>query len=289
MVFFVLSGFYVGGSALRSRLRFDWLGYAINHLSRLWTVLIPALIFTFAVDLAIRQLAPETLLGVHYTEWNSGPSQGDHASGLPVFIGNLLFLQTILVPVHGTNSPLWSLANEFWYYTLFPLLQAVAVPRIRPASLLHGSAAVALLLALPRGMVAEGLIWGLGVAVYGLRDCPVLQNDMIVGLAFTPLGLQITRGNLPVIPVLEAPVRQLSEISYSLYLFHFPLVVLLGGVILAGRRQQPTPLTLLGYLSALAIILALSALAWWAFERHTPRIRRASVALLARRFRPRGC
>ena len=38
------------------------------------------------------------------------------------FWGNLVFLQTILVPTYGTNALLWSLANEFWYYMLFPLL-----------------------------------------------------------------------------------------------------------------------------------------------------------------------
>src|SRR5262249_14488667 len=39
---------------------------------------------------------------------------------LPIFLGNLFFLQTILVPTFGTNGPMWSLANEFWYYVLFP-------------------------------------------------------------------------------------------------------------------------------------------------------------------------
>ena len=38
----------------------------------------------------------------------------------PVFLGNAAFLQRILVPELGTNGPLWSLANEFWYYLLFP-------------------------------------------------------------------------------------------------------------------------------------------------------------------------
>jgi peptidoglycan/LPS O-acetylase OafA/YrhL len=39
----------------------------------------------------------------------------------PVFFGNLFFLQTIAVPSLGSNGPLWSLSNEFWYYIMFPL------------------------------------------------------------------------------------------------------------------------------------------------------------------------
>ena len=41
------------------------------------------------------------------------------------FIGNMFGLQTILVPSFGGNFPLWSLANETWYYILFPLLVLV--------------------------------------------------------------------------------------------------------------------------------------------------------------------
>src|SRR6202030_1593882 len=38
-----------------------------------------------------------------------------------IFLGNLFFVQTILCRTFGSNGPLWSLANEFWYYVLFPL------------------------------------------------------------------------------------------------------------------------------------------------------------------------
>src|SRR5262249_53262489 len=40
---------------------------------------------------------------------------------LRTFVGNLLFLQTIFCTTFGSNGPLWSLSNEFWYYVLFPL------------------------------------------------------------------------------------------------------------------------------------------------------------------------
>jgi peptidoglycan/LPS O-acetylase OafA/YrhL len=43
------------------------------------------------------------------------------------FVGNLAFLQTIAVPIFGTNGPMWSLANEFWYYLIFPLAASLTL------------------------------------------------------------------------------------------------------------------------------------------------------------------
>jgi len=42
---------------------------------------------------------------------------------------NLGFVQTVSVPVYGTNGPLWSLANEFWYYVMFSLIAVAAIQR----------------------------------------------------------------------------------------------------------------------------------------------------------------
>ena len=47
MVFFVLSGFLVGGSVLKAGSKFSVPTYAISRLTRLWIVLLPALILTF--------------------------------------------------------------------------------------------------------------------------------------------------------------------------------------------------------------------------------------------------
>lgn len=37
-------------------------------------------------------------------------------------LGNLGFVQAVPVAVYCSNVPLWSFANEFWYYVMFPLL-----------------------------------------------------------------------------------------------------------------------------------------------------------------------
>jgi len=119
MVFFVLSGYFVGGAVLKSlgEGRFSWARYALARLSRLWVALIPALVLTALCDFVVRQVSPEADAGRWHHIWMSGPDvQHRTASDMITFAGNIGFLQTIEVPVFGSNGPLWSLANEFWYY-----------------------------------------------------------------------------------------------------------------------------------------------------------------------------
>ena len=124
MVFFVLSGYFVGGGVLSalSKGKFQWSKYISARLSRLWVVLIPALIFTLVCDSLGRFEAPGLYEGANREIWMSGPEVDTPAdNGLVTFVGNIFFLQTVTTSVYGSNGPLWSLANEFWYYVLFPL------------------------------------------------------------------------------------------------------------------------------------------------------------------------
>ncbi|MDM0043404.1 acyltransferase [Variovorax dokdonensis] len=194
MVFFVLSGFFVGGSILRNSKAFRPGDYALARLSRLWVVLVPALAFTAIVDAVIRHVAPEVLTGEYWPIWNSGPySASTYSASMATLGGNLLFLQTIETPVFGTNGPLWSLANEFWYYVLFPLCVValgVVVPRgaSRPWHRLAAGAVALLILAwLPPQMAAAFPIWLLGLVVYATagKVKPILLKALLIlsGLA----------------------------------------------------------------------------------------------------------
>lgn len=116
MVFFVISGYLIGGSVLSGR--FSWGNYGAARLSRLWTVLLPCLLLTWIIDRLIGTIDPAVLSGSYTNVWNSGPPSGSFSNSVLTLLGNLLFLQTIAVPVFGSNGPLWSLANEFWYYLL---------------------------------------------------------------------------------------------------------------------------------------------------------------------------
>ena len=113
--FFVLSGYLVGGSVLASiRKRKDFLReYFIHRFARIYIVTVPTLILTLALDGTGRSLPDASFYDLPVFQGHSTPA---------IFLGNILNFQEILVPPFGTNSPLWSLACEFWYYICFPLL-----------------------------------------------------------------------------------------------------------------------------------------------------------------------
>src|SRR5882757_10976055 len=135
IVFFVLSGYLVGGSVIRSVKNgtWSWKSYLLKRITRLWVVLIPALILGISLDLLGMHLfgsptsiyaAPSTTLVPH-----------DLAERLSwkVFLANAVFLQGILSPTAGTNNSLWSLAYEWWYYLQFPLLILVFRKTTQPS------------------------------------------------------------------------------------------------------------------------------------------------------------
>jgi peptidoglycan/LPS O-acetylase OafA/YrhL len=52
---------------------------------------------------------------------------GASSHSLTTLVGNLLLQPSFAVPAFGTNGPLWSLAFEFWFYALYPLLLLLTV------------------------------------------------------------------------------------------------------------------------------------------------------------------
>lgn len=120
IVFFVISSFLIGGAIIKNKHSFKPGSYSVNRLTRLYTVLIPALLLTAAIDFFLSKTHPEAL-GQYYMQWSSGPTIENYSNSFLTFIGNLFFLQNIFVSTYGTNSPLWSLSYEFWYYVTFPL------------------------------------------------------------------------------------------------------------------------------------------------------------------------
>lgn len=277
MVFFVLSGFFVGGSVLRSGESFSAPAYAVTRLSRLWTVLLPALVITALSDAAVQQLQPNTIAGGRYAEWNSGPVAGAYSTSLITFIANLFFLQTITAPVFGSNGPLWSLANEFWYYLMFPLIASAAAItgnfKTLTRLVLGGLFAIVLVL-LPSEIIKGFIIWLMGVAIYALNQrltCKArpfyltlaiiiftvtlvysklpswqstlgVSEDLIVGLGFS--GLCLVLASWPSVAAslggrkLHSIGRMTSEFSYSLYLIHFPVLVFLSASILPKFQMK---------------------------------------------------
>jgi peptidoglycan/LPS O-acetylase OafA/YrhL len=178
-----------------------------------------------------------------------------------VFLGNALFLQTIFVPAFGSNSPLWSLANEFWYYMLFPALMLTVYSPDNVKRRLMGVLMALLILALlPGGIIAGFWTWFMGVAIYALptlnmgrglrwglhliaagvflttlmlsrvQRIPADWSDPAVGFAFAQwlyCLVKIKISLTTISPLYEWWARLFSKCSYSLYAVHFPMVLLI--------------------------------------------------------------
>lgn len=276
MVFFVLSGFLISATVIKSHISgtWSWREYAINRSTRLYVVLIPGLLLGSFWDLAGSTLFSSTGLYTHPLS-DLGPTIASNNLSVGNFFGNLFFLQTIICPTFGSNTPLWSLANEFWYYALFPAalsaLLAFFKKDMRVAMPL-GVVVACLAAFLGFDKLMGFLVWMSGCALvfacskFQLRTKSVvffylvlsvlvlfvclsaartsiasmLGSDLAVGIAFTlflfgVLQLELGAGSHPYLSV----AHQFAGFSYSLYVLHFPLLLFLRVWIVPSQRWHP--------------------------------------------------
>lgn len=314
IVFFVLSGYMVGGGVLRS-LRsgtWSWRDYAIVRFTRLYVVLIPALLLTLLLDVNGRNLIPSSEIYLVQTQHSDyflrGPNTfpGSPSTWLShsVFLGNLLFLQDMVCPVLGTNGALWSLSYEFWYYLLFPCMLLVFQKRSGCERLAYvflacgiawllgtkglflmtawlAGAGVACLVAhfpaWPDPVWLRPLVWAvfasgvLALAIFSLIG-PAWSTLVAAGLTCAILWVE-TRASGDSKSRYARPIEGLSEMSYTLYAVHYPLLFLLHALWLGNQKLPHSP-------SGIATALTIAATAfvfaygwWWLFERRTNEIR----------------
>ncbi|MDO8306586.1 acyltransferase family protein, partial [Herminiimonas sp.] len=127
VIFFLLSGWLVGGSLLNRLGQPDiMLPYAIDRITRLWIVLVPAFVLTLLLAILMDLVDPRRFDFASDNPWS-----------VAAFAGNLFGLQDMAVPRFGGNFALWSLANETWYYIVFPLL---LLPFTKASGLARGAA-----------------------------------------------------------------------------------------------------------------------------------------------------
>lgn len=302
VVFFLISGWLVGGSLLN---KLDQPGamtaYAIDRTTRLWTVLVPALCLMLAVGAVTGTVS---LAQADFSAAN------DYSAAS--FIGNLLGLQTVLVPTFADNYALWSLSNETWYYLQFPLLLVVFTGRTRVRQLVAATVLVLTAMGLPASMTVYFALWLLGALFSRVRiDCTTaVRAALLLAAAAALVFLRATEGNddlnpglfvkhlmysLPLLAFLASMQRPLaaspgwmrmlapaahllSEFSFTLYVIHVPLIKLLRhlGMQEFGRNRlvanQPADFAI--YFGMLLAIMAAAYLSYLLFESHTFRIRR---------------
>lgn len=315
IVFFVLSGFFIGYSVLASRQtgRSNPRDYAIRRFARIYVVLVPALIATFLVDSLGIELfgTARTVYGgevnAPFLELPTIPEQ----LGLGALLANLFQLQSILdFPEYGTNSPLWSLSYEAWAYAIFPLGLVAHVRPLRIGTVIRIIAVLGLFIVGGELLCLYFTIWLMGAAVswWWLRsersetDLPVPRVvpliALLVFLALTVIGRGRLLGSraledlalgvataLLIGALLKRPRAWqvgraakagawLAGFSYSLYLFHYPMVAFVHAAVLGPDRWVPTLTHTLASVGVTAGIM----FAWCyplslVTERHTGRVR----------------
>ena len=157
MLLFVVSGFLIGRAAIQcfttdKQKVFD---YGVDRITRIYVVLIPALILGFVSD--------QILLAV------STGSEFDYVAqrtSFLIFLGNVAGLQTILVPTFGSNGPLWSLACELWYYFMAPALLVAVFGKSLRNRLIALAAFVGAFYFVSDDILHYGAIWCIGVACW---------------------------------------------------------------------------------------------------------------------------
>jgi peptidoglycan/LPS O-acetylase OafA/YrhL len=271
--FFVLSGFvihlgYAARLAEGGAAPFDLWPYLVRRAKRLYPPLVAALLVTFALDSLGRGQQLPTAMGTTLFPLMNANIGLDHR---PVTaLRNLAF---IMDPVFGSDGPLWSLNYEWYFYLIYPAvylvarrsskaatltliaLSAVGAAPIWPASLHWLSPVLQMMIVWWFGaLLAERFVGRLRadsraltvlvLAPLALAAGPwgAFTHDLIVGLGFSGLlagCFALQERGISLAPLTR--LRPLGEMSYTLYVIHFPILVFISGSLMkanGGRLPQ---------------------------------------------------
>jgi len=299
VIFFLLSGWLVGGSVLNKLEQPRLLAsYAIDRVTRLWIVLIPGFLLTIVLATATGSVDPHQVSYAAANEYS-----------VTAFLGNLFGLQGMAVPRFGGNYSLWSLANEIWYYALFPLLLLPFIGKSRFTK--AGGLVVAAFIAsqLLFDITLYFLIWLLGVgfsriqielsramrfllivallalAAYlrlsgsiGTLIAATFPEDLVFSLLFLCLlsSLQFRADHKRFGNRLARMLGLLAPFSFTLYVIHYPLLYLikdLGQPLGIGQLSTTDPGSILVFCALFVAIVAFAWLFHLPFEAQTNRVR----------------
>lgn len=285
VIFFVLSGYLVGGCALNAWRadRYSPGEYFIARISRLYVVVLPALLVTGLLDYV-----------------RDGWSGGDHRAY--DFWINVFFLQDIFGGTYGSNGPLWSLSYEWWFYVLwgFGLTAVAGAPRrLKALSVLIIVGIFAVLAIRCPGILWMFPLWLLGVSARGL-PVPGRYGAVIFPLALIALILSVVISTTRWDGVGDALVgvacavlvystrslksrehggralgTRLAAFSFSLYAFHPPLNALLVSIFVPERLHRAGVLSWGAWLMLVLVEILVCWGLFWIFERRTSEVREA--------------
>lgn len=296
-LFFVLSGYLVGGIFLTEILRArDGFGtLLLRFWRRRWARTIPSYLLFFAIWLAL--LPPADMSVANLARY-------------------ALFLQNFAWPSDGFYAVSWSLAVEEWFYLLIPGLATILLVATRRPWLALGATCAFIVIAsaiirlipvitdfkfgmqmvviyrldaLAIGVLAAMLarqkpqLWALcgrawPVALLLLMALSYVTVEYRVGMPNWQATLLLSL--LPVTSVIllaravsirdtngiiGLPIKKISQWSYSLYLCHFPILMMLYQI--PGYEGLSSAAKMLAKLAALGVAIGISAMLYTWFEK----------------------
>jgi peptidoglycan/LPS O-acetylase OafA/YrhL len=282
VAFFVISG-YVIAFATMGRSNVTGRAYAAARISRLYSVVIPAIILTIALQIIGTAIAADA-----YSKVSRG-FDGLRYALCTVFMQSSWFLSAS----PPTNGPFWSLSYEAWYYAAFGVWFFTSSKTLKIALL-----CITLLAAGPN-IILLAPAWMIGVFAYSYTnkqtnkqtkfnptaliffgslqiilvhtlflDQPfnpgakplffsaAFLTDWLVAIGFAAIIAGVGQLDLKISDERAAKLRNLGDLTFPVYLFHFPVLFF----ITATTQYKPATLgeaiawaTLL-----LAVIIAIS-------------------------------
>ncbi len=305
LFFFVLSGFVIHLKYSKSLLKnpaatFNLRDYLYRRIKRIYPPFLFVVGVTFLLDSIGGSLGysiyshqtPNALINANITP--------NHSWGN--LIGNLFFWKGPGVDVWGSNTPLWSLKFEWWFYMIYPLLFLLNRKSVLISGLLVALIFItATIIPIPSAIefiqsVLEYLLfWWFGALladIYtGRAKIPYLylsafiiilpvmivygdnhvKNDMMAdGLwALGFFGLLNVFFYLQQKGIMFTPLKRLKwlgDCSYTLYIIHFPILVFLNGVILHASGNY-MPKSFIYLVLAVPLIILISYLVHFIVEK----------------------
>jgi peptidoglycan/LPS O-acetylase OafA/YrhL len=286
MVFFVLSGYLIAYTVDKKNKGSKT--YLIDRFSRLYSVVLPALLFTYLIDFLGQRINP----GFYADKINF-----DHQ--FMRFLLNFTYLQQVwgLCTRPSTNTPFWSISYEFWYYIMFWVVCYVGgIKKYLGIAIVALIAGFKILLLLP--------VWFLGVLAYKLSGKIIISAKLArVLFAFSLLGVlwmsffsdiiffehKFPYGSSPLFfssqflfdwgygfilalniytfnlssfvvkipPSVEITIKYLSSITFSLYLFHIPLLCFIAATL---KYNKSSYLQIIPILAGVVFVINLLSL-----------------------------
>ena len=269
IIFFVISGFLVGGLSLKKwPYKVSITDYFIARISRIYIVLIPALIIGSGLDWVGLNYFNNSEIYTNSAKYETSSLAFICSEQLNklTFIGNIFNLQGILVPTLGSNGPLWSLAFEWWYYILFSCMGLLIYNKTLLINFFSITVIVSLIIFLPTKLTLWMIIWFLGIGVYFYGESSWPKPSPFIALVILSIVLFLSRTSHNTNNLIEPEslftefsrdfflgtafsiflislYKQTNKIpfdylhlffanfSYSIYLFHFPFLIFLSALL----------------------------------------------------------